>query len=166
MIFFVFYPAFPGSAEYPNGLLNRDHYANFALVISSLMFFWMVLSSLGTLREIKYLPQPTDKIPRITTSDTLLRIIEALKNFNVRKLFFGTLLASAIMGTGAVFDTYMNVFFWEFPTEDMKWFSIAAMVGVTISLITIKPLQTRFEKRDIFITCLLCLLYTSDAADE
>ena len=24
------------------------------------------------------------------------------------------------MGTGAVFDTYMNVFFWEFPTEDMK----------------------------------------------
>ena len=59
------------------------------------------------------------------------------------------------MGTGAVFDTYMNVFFWEFPTEDMKWFSIAAMVGVTISLITIKPLQTHFEKRDIFITCLL-----------
>ena len=155
VIFFVFYPAFPGSAEYPNGLLNRDHYANFALVISSLMFFWMLLSSLGTLREIKYLPQPTDKIPRITTSDTLLRIIEALKNFNFRKLFFGTLLASAIMGTGAVFDTYMNVFFWEFPTEDMKWFSIAAMVGVTISLITIKPLQTRFEKRDIFITCLL-----------
>ena len=128
-IFFVFYPVFPGSAEYPNGLLNRDHYANFALVISSLMFFWMLLSSLGTLREIKYLPQPTDKIPRITTSDTLLRIIEALKNFNFRKLFFGTLLASAIMGTGAVFDTYMNVFFWEFPTEDMKWFSIAAMVG-------------------------------------
>ncbi len=119
------------------------------------MFFWMLVSSLGTLGQIKYLPQPTEKIPRITVGDTIYRIIESLKNFNFRLLFFGTLLASAIQGTNVVFDTYMNVFFWEFPTEDIRWFSIAAMVGVTISLITIKPLQARFEKRDIFITCLL-----------
>ena len=155
MIFFVFFPIFPGSEEYPNGLLNRDHYPNFAFIVSSLMFFWMLLSSLGTLKEIKYLPQPTNKIPGITGRDAMFRIIESLRNYNFRKLFFGTLLASAIMGTGAVFDTYMNVFFWEFPTEDMRWFSIAAMIGVTISLITIKPLQARFEKRDIFISCLL-----------
>ena len=155
MIFVVFYPLFPGSEQYQNGLLNRGHYPNFAFIISALMFFWMLLSSLGTLGQIKYLPQPTEKIPRITVGDTIYRIIESLKNFNFRLLFFGTLLASAIQGTNVVFDTYMNVFFWEFPTEAIRWFSIAAMVGVTVSLITIKPLQARFEKRDIFITCLL-----------
>ena len=70
-------------------------------------------------------------------------------------LFFGTLFASAILGTGQVFDTYMNVFFWEFPTEDMAIFPYAAIVGVIVALLTIVPLQAKFEKRDIFMTCLL-----------
>lgn len=155
MIFFVFIPLFPSSNNFSNGFLNENYYHTFALVLSSLIFFWMTLSALSTLGEVKHLPQPTERIQRLTAGDAFYRVIESLKNRNFRMLFFGTLLASAIMGTGQVFDTYMNVFFWEFPTEDIKWFSIAAMVGVTISLVAIKPLQSRFEKRDIFMVCLL-----------
>ena len=145
---------FPSSQE-EQGLLNSQHYPFFAIVLASGLFFWMSLSSLGTLRQIKYLPQPTEKVPRITAKDSADRVFESLKNKNFRLLFIGTLIASAIQGTGQVFDTYMNVFFWEFSTEEIAWFSVAAMVGVTAALLTIRPLQKRFEKRDIFISCLL-----------
>ena len=151
----VFLPLFPSSEQYPNGLLNPDHYKLFAVVISSLIFFWMTLSSVCTLGQIKHLPQPTEFIERMTVRDSLHRVFESLKNKNFQMLFFGTLLASAILGTGQVFDTYMNVFFWEFPTEDMAIFPYAAIVGVIVALLTIVPLQAKFEKRDIFMTCLL-----------
>ena len=115
----------------------------------------MTLSSVCTLSQIKHLPQPTEFIERMTVRDSLHRVFESLKNKNFQMLFFGTLLASAILGTGQVFDTYMNVFFWEFPTEDMPIFPYAAIVGVIVALLTIVPLQAKFEKRDIFMTCLL-----------
>ena len=44
---------FPSSQE-EQGLLNSQHYPFFAIVLASGLFFWMSLSSLGTLRKIKY----------------------------------------------------------------------------------------------------------------
>ena len=129
---------FPSSQE-EQGLLNSQHYPFFATVLASGLFFWMSLSSLGTLRQIKYLPQPTEKVPKITAKDSADRVFESLKNKNFRLLFIGTLIASAIQGTGQVFDTYMNVFFWEFSTEEIAWFSVAAMLVVKAAVLTIRP---------------------------
>ena len=41
MIFFVFIPLFPSSDDFSNGYLNENYYHTFALVLSSLIFFWM-----------------------------------------------------------------------------------------------------------------------------
>ena len=91
----------------------------------ALMFLWMTFSTLATLDQVKYLPQPTETVEKITLREILLRITEALKNKYFRVLFVATLIASAVIGTGQVFDTYMNTFFWGFGPEELRWFALA-----------------------------------------
>ena len=73
----------------------------------------------------------------------------ALKNKYFRVLFVATLIAAAVIGTGQVFDTYMNTFFWGFGPDELRWFALSFM-GM-LAIFTISPLQTRFEKRDIML---------------
>ena len=148
-IFFI-YSVFPASENFENGLFDSRNYQPFALIISALMFVWMTFSTVATLDQVKYLPQPASEVPTIAPREMLLRIIEALKNTYFRVLFIATLVASAVLGTGQVFDTYMNTFFWGFGPAELKWFSLA-ILGMLLTILTIQPLQARFEKRDLVL---------------
>ncbi len=148
-IFFI-YGVFPASDNFENGLFDSRNYQPFALIISALMFVWMTFSTVATLDQVKYLPQPATEVPTITPREMLLRVFEALKNTYFRVLFIATLVASAVLGTGQVFDTYMNTFFWGFGPTDLKWFSLA-ILGMLLTILTIRPLQARFEKRDLVL---------------
>jgi len=148
-IFFI-YGVFPASENFENGLFDSRNYQPFALIISALMFVWMTFSTIATLDEVKYLPQPASEVPTIAPREMLLRIIGALKNTYFRVLFVATLVASAVLGTGQVFDTYMNTFFWGFGPTELKWFSLA-ILGMLLTILTIQPLQARFEKRDLVL---------------
>jgi GPH family glycoside/pentoside/hexuronide:cation symporter len=83
----------------------------------------------------------------------LSRTIEALKNKYFRVLFIATMIAAAVIGTGQVFDTYMNTFFWGFGPEELKWFSLS-FLGMAFAIFTIRPLQSKFEKRDIMLVAI------------
>ena len=148
-IFFI-YDVFPASDSFDNGLFDSSNYQHFALIISTLMFVWMTFSTVATLNQVKYLPQPASEVPTIAPKEMLFRIIEALKNTYFRVLFIATLVASAVLGTGQVFDTYMNTFFWGFGPTELKWFSLA-ILGMLLTILTIRPLQARFEKRDLVL---------------
>lgn len=150
------YSAFPASAAFENGLFDPGNYQKFALLISGLMFLWMSFATLSTLDQVKYLPQPTAAIETISLTDMLRRVASALRNRNFRLLFIATLIAGGVAGTGQVFDTYMNTFFWGFEPNDLRWFSLA-FLGMAISFVTIGPLQQRFEKRDIMRTSLIIM---------
>lgn len=148
-IFFI-YSIFPSNAEYENGLFNPQGYANFAWTISGLMALWMTVSTLATLDQIKFLPQPGNAVQAPSFDDMKRRVGAALTNLNFRILFVATLIAAAVVGTGQVFDTYMNTFFWGFGTEQLKWMSLS-FLGMALSILTVGPLQQRFEKRDIML---------------
>lgn len=153
---FAIYSAFPASVDYANGLFDPQNYHTFALVLSGLMFGWMLFSTLSTLGQVRYLPQPSEALSKTTVMDMLARIRQAMGNRNFRILFIATLISGAVAGTGQVFDTYMNTFFWDLEPEDLRWFSLA-FLGMAVSFVTIGPLQRRFEKRDIMRTS-LCVM--------
>ena len=150
LFIFLIYGVFPASENFENGLFDSRNYQPFALIISALMFVWMTFSTIATLDQVKYLPQPASEVPTIAPREMLLRIIGALKNTYFRVLFVATLVASAVLGTGQVFDTYMNTFFWGFGPTELKWFSLA-ILGMLLTILTIQPLQARFEKRDLVL---------------
>ena len=152
-IWFI-YGAFTASEQFENGLFDPKNYQLFALIVSVLMFVWMTFSTVTTINQIKYLPQPSGELPKTDPKEMLLRIVEALKNTYFRVLFIATLVASAVLSTGQVFDTYMNTFFWGFGPEELKWFSFA-IFGMLITILTIRPLQARFEKRDLVLVAIV-----------
>jgi GPH family glycoside/pentoside/hexuronide:cation symporter len=154
-IWFI-YGAFPASEQYENGLFNPRNYQPFALIVSALMFVWMTFSTVATIDQIKYLPQPSGEVPKIAPKEMLIRIIGALKNTYFRVLFIATLVASAVISTGQVFDTYMNTFFWGFGPAELKWFSLA-ILGMLLTILSIRPLQARFEKRDLVLVSIVSI---------
>lgn len=156
LFIFAIYSAFPASATFENGLFDPQNYQTFALVIAGLMFVWMTFSTLSTLNQVQYLPQPVGTAETTSVLDMMQRVAQAMGNKNFRTLFIATLIFGGVAGTGQVFDTYMNTFFWDFGPEDLRWFSFA-FLGMAASFITIGPLQRRFEKRDIMRTSLLVM---------
>lgn len=153
---FAIYSAFPASDAFENGLFDPQNYQAFALTIAGLMFVWMSFSTFTTLNQVQYLPQPTSAVSTTSIRDMMSRVAQAMGNKNFRTLFVATLIAGGVAGTGLVFDTYMNTFFWGFGPEDLRWFALS-FLGMAASFVTIGPLQRRFEKRDIMLVSLFVM---------
>jgi GPH family glycoside/pentoside/hexuronide:cation symporter len=152
-IFLVYTFVFPSTEAHANGLLDPGRYTIFAWVLATLMVTWMVLTSFATLTQLKYLPQPTALIGRQSLVDLLQRTKQGLRNKNFLLLLCATLIFGGVHGTGQVFDVYMNIYYWEFSTEDIRWFSLVVF-GAILSFMTAGILQKRFEKKDIMLTSL------------
>ena len=156
-IFCMYSLMFTSSPEHTNGLLDPRHYAGFGLLLSVLMVSWMTITTLGTLNQIPYLPQPTESLPGVRLTSLLKQTLSALHNRNFRLLFLATLLSAAITGTGQVFDVYMNLYFWQFGTDDIRWFSLA-LLGAVVAFVSVGPLQKLFEKHQIMTYAMLLLM--------
>jgi len=156
-IFSTYSFIFPASKAFPNGLMNRDNYATFAIVISSLIVIWMFTTAWMTRNQIPYLPQPTDAAPRQSFMDMARRTLTALTNRNFRLLFISTLFIAAVAGGNQVFDVYMNLYFWEFGPGDLRWFALA-VVGAVGSFLTVGLLQKHFEKQKIMAGSVFALM--------
>ncbi len=147
-IFAMYSLVFPTSEAYSNSLLDASRYPLFAMIFSLLVLIWMLIPIFGTLGQIRFLPQPTAAAPRQSLHDMWTRTVLALKSRNFRRIFLATLISSAVLGTGQVFDVYMNLFFWEFSTEDIRWLSFV-VIGAIASFVTAGLWQRRFEKSQI-----------------
>lgn len=155
-IFAMYTYVFPSTPEYGNGLLDPARYSVFAAIIAILMILWMGLTTWKTSNQIRFLPQPTGTAARQSLTDMLTRTWLAMKSRNFRLLFLATLISSAVAGTGQVFDVYMNLYYWEFNTEDIRWFSFA-IIGAIGSFLTATLIQARFQKQNIMIVSLLAM---------
>jgi GPH family glycoside/pentoside/hexuronide:cation symporter len=148
---------FPPTESDPSGLLNPDSFSPFGLLVSILIATWMVITSIATLSQIPYLTQPTQTLPRVRLSALISQTIGALRNRNFRIVFLACLATAAIAGTGQVFDIYMNLYFWEFSSRDIRWFALAA-VGAAAAFVAIGPLQKRFEKQQIITVATILIM--------
>lgn len=153
-IFAMYSFVFPSTNEHSNGLLDESRYPVFAAVLALLMFTYMTLTTLLTRNQVRFLPQPTGASPPESAVAMLQRTLMALQSRNFRLLFLAVLISAAVGGTGQVFDIFMNLYYWEFSTEDIRWFSFA-IFGAVASFLTAGPIQTRYEKQHIMIACLV-----------
>ena len=159
-IFIAYSVIFASPENSSSGLMNREAYDTFALVISTLMFIWMNITAFVTLGQRRFLPQPSDSIPTVTLRDIAQRVITAFGSKNFTLLFSATLISAAVTGTGQFFDIFMNVYFWQFSTDEIAWFSLS-VVGAILSFLTATALQRRFEKHQIMLTCFAAVIILS-----
>lgn len=139
---------FPNTETYPAGQLNPEHYSSFGLITGILMMLFALVSAGGTKKEIPYLLQPEKPTPSFSLSRVFDETKLALSSANFRRLFILFILFSGLAGIGGVFDIYMNTFFWEFTSDELKWFALAA-VGSIFSFLTVPFIQRSIDKHTL-----------------
>jgi glycoside/pentoside/hexuronide:cation symporter, GPH family len=145
---------FPSSPEFTPGHLNPRGYRLFAPLLGGMVALSVFLTTHLTRREIPYLLQPVAGSERPSWRGFLGDFALAATNRDFTLLFVAILVISAIAGTGAALDIYMQTYFWGLLPEDLRWFAFA-LAGSALAFIAIRPLQARFEKHRLLVACAL-----------
>jgi Na+/melibiose symporter-like transporter len=131
--------------EHPNGVLNPEGYAVFGQVGAVAMLVSILLSSAGTHRYIPVLRSPRAK-HRFEPRRVLAELRETLSNRSFLMLFWGSLFAFVGFGLSAALNLYVNTFFWELSSEEIRSI-VLAQFGSVLLAFAVTPRLTRFTDK-------------------
>jgi glycoside/pentoside/hexuronide:cation symporter, GPH family len=150
--FLVWTLIFPSSPEYTPGHLDPGAYQTFALVLGSIVALAALLTTHLTRREIPYLLQPTGA-STFSGAGVIREVLLALSNHSFLSVFLAILVGAAIAGVSGALAIYMQTYFWGLKPEELRWFVIAVF-GAVAAFALVVPLQRRFDKKRILLTCM------------
>ncbi len=129
---------------YPNGLLNPAGYRGFALAGALFMGVTILVSAIGTHRQIPFLPKPDTK--RQTLRENFRQIKETVRNRAFVILMLAGIAAYTGQGITYAMSNYLYSFVWRFTGMTFVYFSLSLFVGVGIAFVTAPRLGARFSK--------------------
>lgn len=144
-------------ASHPIGQLNPLGYVRYGLVAAIIMVSAILISSLGTHRNIRYfrvLPQRRISLPQI-----LREMGASLSNPSFVVLMAAALCGTVSIGVTASLLLYFSTYFWGLSSSQIALFQIAALLSAIAAVSIATPLSRRFGKRrlaiGLFITFIL-----------
>lgn len=155
--FAVYSLVFPGSAEYPLGQLNPDSYRTFALVLAVCVTAAVLVTTHLTRDQIPFLMQPQGEVVRFTLRRVMSDVGMALANRDFLILFCAVLASSVVIGTNGALEIYMRTYFWGLDTGSLRWLALG-FTGALLGMMTVVPLQSRFDKKHLLVGCSLLLI--------
>ncbi len=138
------------TAQYADGILNREAYATFGIVGSCLMFLSIMVSSIGTHNRIPTLRQPGPP-ERKTVRRVFGEIFETLRDRNFLMLFWAFVMGSMATGVAASLAFIMLSYFWEFTEFQRFLWTALVMVSAFGALLIAPRLVRRFGKRNTVV---------------
>ncbi len=133
------------TASEPNGLLNRDGYRAYALTGAVVMFAAILVSAMGTHREIKRLPQPG--IDRVPFGQVLRELGETVRNKAFAILMAAGFCAYAGQGITFALSNYFYSFVWLFPAGAFLWLGGVLFAGVVVAFLIGPRVARKLGKR-------------------
>ncbi len=144
---------FVATAGYSSGLLVPEHYREFSLIASGLVFAAVYACAFGTLDRVPTLSQPDSRIAAFNFRDFGGDLVKVLRNRNYLFLLLGLLFLSITIGMRAAFNNYMNLYYWEFSTSQIANFVIGSVIGYASGFLFAVRLHRRFDKRAVIVAC-------------
>ncbi|MEE2678494.1 MAG: MFS transporter [Myxococcota bacterium] len=140
------------TAEYPDGQMNPDGYAQFAIAagIVSLVAMWSC--AWGTRRSIPELSRSlpgSDGPGPIATVFREIRDALALRDF--RAIFGATISKHIGWGISDALGLYVATFFWEVGTEGLFLWGTAMFTGLFTGFPIWRFLAGRFDKKPLYV---------------
>ncbi|HTG38079.1 MFS transporter [Sphingomonas sp.] len=127
-----------------NGLLNRSGYQGYALAGAAVMVVAILVSALGTHREIARLPQPQIAPGGLGTA--FRELVGALRNRPFLILMSAALFAFANQGISFALSNYLYSFVWRFETATFAWLAAVLFAGVVLAFVGAPALARRIGK--------------------
>lgn len=138
------------TAEYATGQLNPAGYANYGIFAGGLMLFAILVTSIGTHGQIRYLRAPPSE--RITLGRLSRELFGAMANRNFAMIFAAAIFLYAGIGLGFAINLYFSTYFWEFTAREIALFSFSSLTAAILAWIIAPRLAQRFEKRTVAMT--------------
>lgn len=138
---------------YPNGQLNPAGYHTYAWIAAFAMTGAILISSLGTHNQIKYLPRANEG--HTTLGETFRGIGRTLSNRAFLMLFISGIFGFTAQGLTFALSVYINTYFWVFPAQVLGLFIIAVMLGVVIAFGIASYGTRRWGKRPTGVTVMV-----------
>ena len=141
---FVFLKPTP---EYPVGQLNPEGYAHYGVFAGALMLFAILVTSIGTHRQIPYLRDPPQQ--RVTLGRLAREMVGTLNNRNFVMILASAFFLYAGIGLGFAINLYFSTYFWEFNAQEIALFAFSSLTAAILAFIIAPRLAQRFEKRSV-----------------
>lgn len=140
--------------EQPVGQLNAAGYQRYAIAAAIIMFVAILVSSLGTQKQILRRPP----LPAVEKTSIRVQLREMGRSL-AHPAFVSILLASIFfaISTGLTMSLqlYFWTYFWELSADQIATLSSSVIVGVLGAFLIVLPLSARFGKKSAAITMIL-----------
>jgi Na+/melibiose symporter-like transporter len=132
-------------AAHGTGQLNPAGYGHYGLAAGALMLFAILVSAIGTHRQIPYLREAPS---RKATLPVLAReMFGAMANRSFLAILLASVFNYAAIGLGFSINLYFTTYFWEFPSDLIAWFTPSSLAGALVAFWAAPRISQRFGKR-------------------
>jgi len=138
--------------KYPAGQLNPEGYANYGMFAGALMLFAILVTSIGTHRQIPFLRDPPHE--RATLGRLAREMVGTLRNRNFGFIFVSAFFLYAGIGLGFAINLYFSTYFWEFSSKEIGLFAFSSLTAAILAFLIAPRLAQRFEKRSVAVLLL------------
>ncbi len=135
------------TAQNAAGQLNPAGYANYGICAAALMFVAIMVTSIGTHRQIPFLRDPPQQ--RVTLGRLASEMFSAMANRNFLMILASAFFLYAGIGLGFAINLYFSTYFWEFSALEIGLFAFASLTAAILAFIIAPRLAQRSEKRTV-----------------
>jgi Na+/melibiose symporter-like transporter len=137
---------------FADGRFNADAYPPFALSLSVLMFFCVILSAWMTRSRIPHLTPPDPETLSEHALGAMVRgMNEAMRLTSFRSLFLGTLVMFVAWGVTTSLGLHLATYFWRVSTTELIIWGVAAGTGIFGGLGYWLQQTTVTDKKTVFM---------------
>ncbi|MBW2314413.1 MAG: MFS transporter [Deltaproteobacteria bacterium] len=130
-----------------DGRLDPANYSQLGIFAGVLVASAILISSAGTHSVIPRLRQPAADGPVFSFGGFARDAAAALKSHTLRMLLGSSLFSAAALGVAEVLGTYMNTWFWEFPSSNLGYLAAFQIIPLLIGFAMVGPVSRRWDKR-------------------
>ncbi|MCE2487021.1 MAG: MFS transporter, partial [Desulfurellaceae bacterium] len=137
--------------RYPQGLLNPEGYAGFAVWGAVIMVVTTLVSALGTQRAALRAQVADSRIQPVRLRSLPRDMRAALGSPSYRAAVVGGLCLWVSFGVNQNLNNYLNTFLWGFSSEQLTLFMFVLIASSLLALVVTRPLAERLGKKRLIL---------------
>ena len=137
-------------ATHPVGQLNPSGYAHYGVFAGGLMLFAILVTSIGTHKEIPNLREPPHA--RVTLPQLAREMFGTLANRPFLIILTSSFFYAMGVGLGFSINLYFTTYFWEFSSFQIGLFTPSSLAAALLAFTIAPRIAQRFDKKPAAMT--------------
>ena len=155
----TYYYGWTWFSRHEGGSTIRDNYPGLAIGVGLISALAIFFSAHLTRDQIPRLAQPAANMPRFSLLQLWAEIRGCLTNDNYRNLLLGLFALSATVGTLETLQSYVSLFYWQFPEKTIRGLGLASPPAFILAFFITTRLHRKYDKRHTILGAVYLLAF-------